>query len=415
MTHSTASATRPVLVPPAAGRHHFGYWATAAIYLSLQAFTTVPSPLYARYADRDHLTPLVITLVYAAYAVGVTVSLICAGHLSDTFGRRPVLAAALAVDAVSAATFIARPDLPGLVTARVLCGLAVGVTASTATAYLGELFVAHRPPDQTRGLQLLSTAVAIGGLGVGPLLTGIVAEIVGHPLLTPYVAMLVIFAAGATALSFAPETRARAVPLPPYRVQHVSVPRQQRRTYAAALAGVATVFALFGLFVGLAGTILGQRLGHTSILLTGVLLFVVYATGVASVAVTIRLSHQRQLIAAGALMISGLVLLALSVWLTSVPTAWFVTVFVCAGSLIGAGGSTLFTVSLGAATRVSPKDRAAETLAGFFLAGYVALSAPVIGVGLALQHFSLRNTLTSFAVLVGVAACSTLVGLRRES
>lgn len=113
-------------------------------------------------------------------------------------------------------------------------------------------------------------------------------------------------------------------------------------------------------------------------------------------------------------MIAGLVLLALSVWLTAVPTAVFVTTFLCAGSLIGAGGSTLFTVSLTVATRVSPPDRVAETLAGFFLAGYLALSAPVIGVGLALQHFSLRSTLCGFAGLVAVAACAALAGLRGQ-
>ncbi|WP_148043223.1 MFS transporter [Flexivirga caeni] len=415
MTYSPAPATHPFRDPHTGNRHRFGYWATAAIYLSLQAFTTVPSPLYARYAERDHLSPLVITLVYAAYAVGVTVSLICAGHLSDTFGRRPVLAAALAVDALSAVTFIARPGLPGLFAARVLCGLSVGVTASTATAYLGELFAGHRLAGQARNLALLSTAVAIGGLGAGPLLTGLVAEVAGHSLVSPYLVMLVIFVAGFAALLFAPETRDRMVPRPAYHVQRVSVPHQHRRRYGAALAGVATVFALFGLFVGLAGTILGQRLGHISILLTGVLLFIVYATGVASVAITIRLAQRRQTTAAGVLMIAGLALLALSVWLTSAPTAAFVVMFLCAGSLIGAGGSTLFTVSLAVVTGLSPKERTAETLAGFFLAGYVALSAPVIGVGVALQHFSLRSTLSCFAVLVGITACYALAGLGRES
>ena len=405
---------RPAPTLQGRNRQHFGYWAAAMTYLALQAFTTVPSPLYARYAQRDHLTPLVITVVYAAYAVGVSASLVMAGHLSDLFGRRPVLGAALIVDVLSALTFLVWPALPGLFVARVLCGLAVGVTSSTATAYLGELYAARRPTGQTRRLQVLLTAVSIGGLGVGPLIAGLTTLLVGRPLTAPYVVMLVVFAACGIALMWAPETRCPGVPRPGYHVQRISVPRRARRHYVAALTGVATVFALFGLFIGLAGTILGSQLGHPSIALTGVLLFVVYAAGVASVVVTIRLGRARQVATAGVLVFVGLALLVLSTWL-STSTPVFLALFLCAGSAIGAGGSTLFTISLAVVNAVAPRDRQAETLAGFFLAGYVALSVPVIGVGLALQSLSVRVTLVGFAVLVTVAAYGALSGLLRTT
>ena len=137
---------------------------------------TALSPLYGLYARRDGFSSLTITLVYAAYALGVIVSLFFAGHLSDHRGRRPFLLAAVGLDAVSALVFLAWPVLPGLYLARVLCGLAVGVTASTATAYLSELHLAHRPAKHLHRAQLLAGSVTLGGLGVGALAVGLIAQ-----------------------------------------------------------------------------------------------------------------------------------------------------------------------------------------------------------------------------------------------
>lgn len=55
----------------------------------------MPSPLYGLYAEQDGFSSLTITLIYAAYALGVVASLVLAGHLSDVHGRRPVLSNAV--------------------------------------------------------------------------------------------------------------------------------------------------------------------------------------------------------------------------------------------------------------------------------------------------------------------------------
>lgn len=98
-------------------RYRSGYWATVFAFAVLLAFSTLPSPLYGIYATRDGFSSLMITVVYAAYAIGVMVSLFFAGHLSDSYGRRPVLLAALALDIGSAAVFLGWPSLAGLLVA----------------------------------------------------------------------------------------------------------------------------------------------------------------------------------------------------------------------------------------------------------------------------------------------------------
>ena len=55
------------------------------------AFSTVPSPLYSLYQQRDGFSTFTVTIVFAVYAVGVIISLLLAGHVSDWVGRKKVL------------------------------------------------------------------------------------------------------------------------------------------------------------------------------------------------------------------------------------------------------------------------------------------------------------------------------------
>jgi hypothetical protein len=63
---------------------------------------------------------------------------------------------------------------------------------------------------------------------------------------------------------------------------------------------------------------------------------------------------------------------------------------------------------------IAPPDRIAESLAGMFVATFVGLSLPVVGVGIALsRHVSPKDTILGFAIAVsaGIAvAAIKLVG-----
>ena len=99
--------------PPARARplprlsRRAGFWAVAFAFLVLTAFATAPSALYGLYAQREQLSPITLTIVYAVYAVGVVASLLLAGHLSDAYGRRTVLIPGLLVAGAAAVVFLA--------------------------------------------------------------------------------------------------------------------------------------------------------------------------------------------------------------------------------------------------------------------------------------------------------------------
>ncbi|MGX6449426.1 MFS transporter, partial [Patulibacter sp. S7RM1-6] len=181
-------------------RHGRGFWAVALAFAAIMSLSTVPSPLYPLYVARDGLSPFTVTLVYAAYALGVVGSLFLAGHVSDWHGRRRVLLPALGTAILSALVFIAWTDLWALVLGRILNGIAIGAVTATATAYIGELHARHRPDASAARAQVVATTANLGGIGLGPLVAGALAQWVGAPLDVPYAVALVALVAGAVAV-----------------------------------------------------------------------------------------------------------------------------------------------------------------------------------------------------------------------
>jgi MFS family permease len=86
--------------------HSTGFWLVTAAFVSLQAFGTVPTPLWPLYAARDGLSSTTVTLAFAVMVVGAGVSLYFFGHLSDRLGRRRIIVPAL-VFGIAAAVVMA--------------------------------------------------------------------------------------------------------------------------------------------------------------------------------------------------------------------------------------------------------------------------------------------------------------------
>jgi MFS family permease len=66
-----------------AERGGFAFGAVALVFTIVMAFTTVPTPLWPLFAQRDGLSSLMVTVVFAVYALAVALSLFLVGHLSD--------------------------------------------------------------------------------------------------------------------------------------------------------------------------------------------------------------------------------------------------------------------------------------------------------------------------------------------
>ncbi|HST39764.1 MAG TPA: MFS transporter, partial [Conexibacter sp.] len=367
----------PAAPPTRTARHGFGFWAVAYAFLVVMAFCAVPTPLYAIYQARDGFSSFVVTIVFAAYAAGVVVSLFTVGHLSDWHGRRRVLIPALLLSIVSAIVFLLWHGLAALLVARVLSGLAVGAVTATATAWIAELHSARRPDASPRRAQLVGTAANLGGIGLGPLVAGMLAQWVGDPLVVPYAVSIAALTVALVVVALSPDERELPSPRPRYRPQHVSVPAAARGRYFAAGAAAAIAFATLGLFTSLAPSFIAGTLGHTSHALAGAAAFVVFAGGVVGQA-AIATRGAREALAAGiATLLFGLSVVVAAVWLPQPSLA----LFLAGGIVAGAGAGMLFKGAIATVAALAAPERRAEALAGIFLAGYVGISLPVIGLG----------------------------------
>jgi MFS family permease len=317
------------------------------------AFSAVPAPLYVLYQARDHFSSLLVTVIFAAYAAGAIASLFLAGHLSDWLGRRRIAVAALAVTMLSGVIFLAWPSVPGLIVGRVICGISIGMLTATATAYLSELHAAARPGQAPARAEIAATAANLGGLGLGALLSGLLAQYAGAPLRLPYLVTEALMLAAVIGLALPPETVRRPRPRPRYRPQRMSVPPAHRSLFYAAGLAAAAEFALFGLFTSLAPGFIGGVLHRHSHALAGVTAFVVFGAAALAQIVVSRTDLRRQLgLGLGALVL-GLVLVIVAVWLPSL-------ILLLAGGAVAGGGagaafkgsvSTVLSIAAGPGSR----------------------------------------------------------------
>ena len=100
----------------------------ASAFLLVMAYATVPTPLYPLYQEADGFPVSVITLIFAAFAVGVVLSLFLLGHVSDWMGRRRMLVIAILIAVLSAVLFLLWHEVPGLLAARLVNGASVGLS-----------------------------------------------------------------------------------------------------------------------------------------------------------------------------------------------------------------------------------------------------------------------------------------------
>jgi MFS family permease len=387
-----------------AGHNGFGFWAVALAFATAMAFTTVPTPLWSLYAQRDRFSSLTVTIVFAVYALAVALSLFLVGHLSDWHGRRRVLMPALALEIVAGVVFLVWPSLPGLLLARVLSGLGIGAVTATATAWLSEL----RGAGSGRA-QIVATAAMVGGLGLGGLISGSLAQWAGHALFVPFAVFTAALLLAWVALFGAPETRGRRSPRPRYRPQRVSVPARSRGRFFAAALGSAITFAVFGLLTSLAPSFLAGTLHEPSHALAGAVSFALFAT--AALAQTLTTSRTTRQLLAGAIpaLLAGLGLLTIAVWLPSPSFA----VFLAGDVLLGACSGLMFKGAIATVSEISYQEHRAEALAGLFLAAYLGLAGRVIGLGALTEIASTRVSLLVFAGLLGLgilAATPALLG-----
>lgn len=371
----------------------------AAIFAVVMASTTIPTPLYPIYEREFGLSSLTITVVFAVYGVGVMTGLFVFGRLSDHSGRKPPLAGGLVLGALAMLLFLLAQDVGLLLAGRFLIGITAGLYTGTATAWLVDL------DDNRDRATKLAIAANLGGLAMGPLMAGLLAQYVPAPLRTAYVVELVLIVAGLAAFPLLPETvRRRRLQLD---FAGLRLPAEVRPVFLpAATAGIAA-FAVSGVFGAVGPAMLGEILGITAPTASGALVTTLFLASVAGQFLTRRFVPTLALPLGCVALAAGLGLLALSL------TAASGTALAAAAVVAGLAQGLIVGAGLGLLTVVAPVDRRGQVASAYFLVLYVGLIVPVVGFGLVETRLGLTDTGELFCLLVGLSALAS--GLRVHS
>jgi MFS family permease len=371
--------------------------------LVLVTGTNLPTPLYRGYEATFGFSPLVVTLIFAAYVGALIPSLLITGSLSDAIGRRRVLLPAMVLAALGSLAFALADSIAWLFAARLLQGVAVGIASGALTAALSEL----EPNGNRRRAALVATASSLGGLGLGPLLAGVLAQYAPAPYVLPFALEIVLLVPAAAAMASLPDKRDATR----WRPRRPSIPPAVRDAFLVSGTANFIAFSVIGLFLCLVPAYVVRLSGSTNLVVAGGAVTLMLACSIAAQVIAYRRNPIRQQIAGMVMLSIGLCLLA------AAGSASSIVLLLIASVIGGLGHGMAFLGGLTEVNRLAPPDRHADVLSSFYVVVYLGVGVPVIGTGFLAAAFGLLPAVEVFAALV-VPLCLIdllLLSRRRQS
>src|SRR5436305_652187 len=297
-------------LPPHVSRP-LAYLLLACVFAYGMLGTTLPTPLYVLYQEQYQFATGLIAVIFAVYALGVLAALLVFGRVSDHFGRRPVLVAALLLACASTLVFVFAQNVAMLLVGRFLSGLGAGLLTGTATAGLAEL----EPTGSQQRAARVATAANMGGLGLGPLVAGLFAQLAPAPTRLVFVVYLLFLVVTLLLVGMLPET----VKAPDHVLNlrpRIAVPPSTRTIFVAAAVTAVCVFALLGLFSALAPPFLSSTLHDPNLIVAGLVVFLLFGTASVAQVVLHTLTTRTARLAGRSLLLLALALTELGLGLS---------------------------------------------------------------------------------------------------
>jgi MFS family permease len=376
----------------------FAFALLAYVFAAIMVGTTLPTPMYALYSERMHFGVLTTTVVFAAYAGGVLAALLVFGRWSDAVGRRPMLLLAIGCAIASAFVFLGAVGVTELLIGRVLSGLSAGLATGTATVAVIEA----APANWRERAPAIATTANIGGLGLGPLLAGLLVQYAPEPLNLAFVVHIVLMGLALACVLSVPETSPRSGRI---GFQRLSVPAEVRPVFVvAAIAGFAG-FAVLGLFTAVSPAFVAQVIGVGNHAVAGAVVCSIFAASAVAQLTSDRIPARKAVAVGSAVLVVGALIIAVSLHFSSLA------LLIVGAVIAGVGQGISFSRGLAAVIEQAPPERSAEVSSTYFVVAYIAISLPVIGAGLAAQLWGLETAGIVFALAVSALAAICLAAI----
>jgi hypothetical protein len=363
-----------------------------AILIAFMAASSAPTPLYRAYQQAWGFSPSLLTVVFAAYAIALLLTLLVTGRLSDYIGRRPVVLLALALEAVAMGLFLSASGAGWLIAARIVQGIATGLAVAALGAALMDI-------HQTRGA-LINSVSPMLGMACGALGSTALLVIAPDPLHFVYIVLLALFVMAGPLVYRARETAVRRRGAWASLRPSITVPVAARRTLLAISPANMAVWMLGGFYLSLMPSLISAATHAASPWLGGFSVASLTLSGAVSVLLARRMSAPQTLLRGELALACGICLILLGTY-----GSW--PAILIAGSILGGlGFGATFLGAVRSVMPLAPPHQRAGLMGAFYVESYLAHSVPTMAVGYLASHQGLV-----FAVYAYGALILLLVGL----
>ncbi|KGD85786.1 MFS transporter [Rhizobium sp. YS-1r] len=372
------------------------YSFTFAVLISV--CSSAPTPLYHLYQELFDLSPAMITLIFGSYAFALLAALLTFGGLSDYVGRKPLILAALVINATALVIFMLAESGAMLMAGRIVQGIATGLAFPTFGATILDTDKRHGP--------ILNSITAFLGLMIGTLAAGTLVAFAPAPTYLIYAILFVATIAGTIALAFMPETITRRPGALAAMRPRISVPPRARGALIKVTPVNVASWALAGFYLSLMPTLVAVATGITSPFVGGAVVATSMLSATVSVFVFRALAPQRVLFSATTGLMIGVLITLLGVEERAVGLLFLGT------AVAGLGLGSIFSNILKIVLPLAESHERAGLFSAFLVESYLAFAVPAIIAGLAAPALGLSATAYIYGAVVILLAAISIAATR---
>ncbi len=269
------------------------------------------------------------------------------------------------------------PGLEWLIIGRLAQGVGIGAVLGNATGALVEF---ESYGNKQRASQVASMAL-LRGLGLGPLIAGLMAQYLSYPTLLPYILEIIlllivlILVLTINGASSGGDTG--------FHFRKPTIPQAKWSFISASLAS-AIVLAMSGLYFSLAPSYAQNILSTNNIAIGGIISSTIVFTSVLVQYILWDRFPVRLELFGLLSVIMGLIFILLT------NTYHSFALFITGAIISGIGFGTTFMGAGNVINMISPEDKRGDVSSSFYAISYFALGIPIIGLYCSTIHQSLQ-------------------------
>ena len=377
---------------PEKGRINAGSAIIVLLLFSIMAASNVTAPIYELYAIKYNFGPFIITDIFGIYVLMLIPSLLFWGRYSDKHGRKLPVGIGVIMEIIGLLSFLFARNMYMLFLGRAFMGLASGAIAGPASALL---FHYHRKAGA-----VLTSIGTSAGTATGPLIGGLMAQYLPHPLRLVYLVSIVFVLIPAIAMYPLKDTSPRNSGL---KLHFPLIDKDVIRKFILSSFVAFIAWSITAFFMSLAPVYIITLSGINNIAIGGIIVFIML--GIASVFQIISLKFKIK-----SSMFTGMAFIALAILFILISIMKnSLYIFITGTVFAGMGQGFAFTGATREIKEISPPEKTGDMLANYYIIIYTGVGLPVIILGFMDRITGLFNGILYYGIAFIVF--SILMGL----